>query len=551
MPEPQPPYLAGQSLSGEPEDATVGVPATQTPVETPAEAAVVTTGGTVAKAGLWAAASRALPQVYSLAISVVAARALGPDGMGRQSLIAFAAIFGTAAATLGVPTALMRFVGERVGAHDTATLRPLVRVVWKVEAVAAIAGGLVLIGIGLNGGEPRLAWVLAGFTCALGVLQKVPTAALIGLQRWRDASAVTMVMGGIAMAATIAVLAAGGGVTAMIAVGTGSTFVILIWTTLRMRDRLSALTQQSQRDPQLHRRVWRYAAIASLGVPVTLIVWFRSEFFFLAHYSSDKQIALYSIAFSAYTAVVILPQSLANAIAPAFATLYGAGEAGRIRQGFGRAMRLLLTATLPLTAATMALGPETLRVVYGDVYGGTGTPLLILLGVLPLVPLLQVSMSLLVGLARQWLPLAFGAIAAAVNISLDIALIPQHAAVGAATANAISQVVASVSIIAYAVHIAGGIEWHASTLARAALVALGSGLVAAAVVTEVHDWTGIVLGIIAWAVVYFIGARVLRVVSESDAQWLDGILGPRIRRVARFMLGRARIPVQNRGEGGA
>src|SRR6266540_2170489 len=120
-------------------------PEAQAPALTDRGGASSTTGSSVLSAGAWAAASRLLPQVYSLAMSVVAARFLGPEGMGRQSLIAFSAIFATTAATLGVPTALMRFVGERVGGGAVNAIRPLVRAVWRVEAVAAALGAAVLI----------------------------------------------------------------------------------------------------------------------------------------------------------------------------------------------------------------------------------------------------------------------------------------------------------------------------------------------------------------------------------------------------------------------
>jgi O-antigen/teichoic acid export membrane protein len=513
----------------------------------PLTAAEETTGKAVLHAGAWATASRFLPQIYSLLISIVAARVLGPADMGRQSLIAFAAIFGTAAATLGVPTAVMRFVGERVGAGEADTVRPLVRTVWGVEGVAAAIAASVLIAIGLNGGEPKAAWILVGLTCAFGVLQKVPTSVLIGLQRWREASAVTMVMGGVAMVLTIAVLAAGAGVTGMIAVGTATTLVILIWTTWRMRTRLLELHARPQRSSELHRRVWRYAAIASLGTPLTLIVWFRSEFFFLAHYSTDEQIAFYSIAFSAYTMLAIFPQSLANAIAPAFATLFGADASERIRAGFGRSIRLLLTATLPLTAAAAALGPETLRVVYGDAYSDTKTPLLIMLALLPVVPLLHVSMSLLVGLARQWLPLAVGTVAAAVNIGLDVLLIPDHAAVGAACANVAAQVTASVPMIVYAVRTVGGIRWEWAALLRAFFVALGSGLAAAGVLAVVDGATGVVVGVAAWAVALLILGRMLPILSPQDAGWLDGVLGDRLGPIARRVVRSPRPRLETHG----
>ena len=84
----------------------------------------------------------------------------------------------------------------------------------------------------------------------------------------------------------------------------------------------------------------------------------RSEFFFLAHFSTDSQIAFYSIAYSSVAALTLIPKSLASSTTPAFATLYGAGALERMRTGYSRSLRLLLLVTLPLTAAGFTLGPE-------------------------------------------------------------------------------------------------------------------------------------------------------------------------------------------------
>lgn len=500
---------------------------------------VPTTGSTVLNSGIWATASRLLPQFSTLLVSVVAARSLGPDGMGRQSFIAFAAIFGTTAVTLGLPTALTRYIGETVGARRPETLRPLVGTVWRIETVAALVGGGVLVAIGLSGAEPRAAWILTGCVCAFSVLQRVATAVLIGLQHWREASVVSLVTGTLGTAATIAVLALGGGITGMIAVGAAATFLALV-STARLAYRRLALFPAPRRDPGLHTRTWRYALISSIGVPVTLVVWFRSELFFLGHYASDEQIALYSIAFSAYTALVILPQTVATVLAPSFATLYGAGGSERIRAVFGRATRLLVTATLALTAAAAVLGPEVLRLAYGSEYHGTVRVFLILLVVLPLVPLFQVSTSLLFGVGRQWAQLFIGAAAAVVDLAVASVLIPTHAAVGAALANAAGQLALSVPVIVYAVHVVGNISWEPRALMQAALAAASSGTAGLLAANWLGGVSGLAVGAVVIVVVFALVARVAPVLSPADGLWLEQTVHRRVTPIVRWICRPAR-----------
>ena len=280
--------------------------------------------------------------------------------------------------------------------------------------------------------------------CAIGVLHALPSAALAGMQRFREASIVGLVTGLVGVPATIAVLAADGGITGMFAVEAAIGVVTLTWTGTLARRHVTALAPRPEPARELSRQVARYAAILSIGVVLTLVVSRRSELFFLAHYSSDEQLALYSIAFAVMTTLLYLPQSLANVITPAFASLYGEGAFDRIRSGFGRALRLLLLLSFPLTAASAAVGPALLVLVFGEEYRDTGAVLLVMITAYPFVPLVSLGEALLHGLGRLRMPLLAMAFAAAVDIALAVLLVPELEAIGAAIANVGGQVALAV-----------------------------------------------------------------------------------------------------------
>src|SRR4026207_2569572 len=80
------------------------------------DAALEQTAGTKAlRGGLWQSTAQIAPYVYSLVISVVAARILGPDQMGRQSYIAFVVVIVQFALSGGLSNALLRYTGDLVG----------------------------------------------------------------------------------------------------------------------------------------------------------------------------------------------------------------------------------------------------------------------------------------------------------------------------------------------------------------------------------------------------------------------------------------------------
>ena len=192
---------------------------TPPPVST---AAAATTGISVTRGGFWNAAANLTPQICTLAISIAGARFLGPSGLGRQSFIAFVVATSLNLFTLGVPIALMRTVGEAMGAGRAAEAQGLVRWAWRIGAGCAAVAGVVILGVAVAGAKPQAAWYLAAATAALGVFAAFPGNALTGLQRWRGLSLTVITANVLSAATTILVLALGGGITGMIAVQLGA-----------------------------------------------------------------------------------------------------------------------------------------------------------------------------------------------------------------------------------------------------------------------------------------------------------------------------------------
>jgi O-antigen/teichoic acid export membrane protein len=488
----------------------------------------------VVSGGLWYVASYAIPQGYTLIVSIVAARFLGPDGMGRQSLIAFVAITTTTVLSSSMYTAVMRYIGETAGRGRAELLKGLLWWAWRVEGVAALLGGGVLGVSAALGARPHGAWAFAAVVTAVGILHTVPTAVLIGLQRFRRAAVVGLVTGFVGTPAVAIVLWQGGGITGMFATEAVVGILNLAWTGTLARRSLGAVERDTHHEPEprelgtLRRSVGRFALLSSLGVFLQLIVGTRSEFFFLARYSGDAQIAFYSIAYSAVAALRLLPQALANSTAPAFATLFGAQAFDRIRSGYSRSLRLLVIATLPLTAAALALGPELIEEVYGRNYAGAGTPVRILLAAFPVIALSSLANSLLAGFGKIRVPLAANAIAAAVDLGLAALLVPSLDARGAAIANAAGQGIFALVVLFAAARLAAPVEWRLAALARNTAAAAVAGAAGWAVLRGLDGFTGLVAAAAALSAAYAAMAISLRVLPAQDAAWLEQTLGGRL-----------------------
>src|SRR5919204_4266717 len=487
-------------------------------------AATATTAASVTRGGLWVTVALLLPQLYTLVVSVVAARYLGPHGMGRQSFISFVEISLASIFTSGLTVSLMRYIGETLGRGRPEVVRGLAVWAWRLVIAGGVPALGVMVGIGLSGSTPQAAWYLAGTVSFMIILQTVPNAALAGAQRWRESTTPGVVTGGLAVPATVGVLAAGGGITGMFAVEAAVAGANLVWTSILARRVLAGLSDAHTNPPrELTRDVLAYTGLMASGVVLTFVVWKRSEFIFLNHYSGDAQIAYYSIAFAAVNALGVLPGVVSSVISPAFATLHGAGQRERVRSGYGRSIQLLLLVSLPFTAGALAVGPATVELVYGHDYAGVRSPLLIMLAVFPLVALAGSANALMVGLRRRLVPGLVGGAAALVTLGLNWLLVPPHGASGAALANSGGQVAATVPIVIYAVTTIGGVNWKLGAIVRMALASAVTWAAAHLTVVAVHGGIEVPAAVAAGLVAFAACAPLLRVLPSEEVELVEQV----------------------------
>jgi O-antigen/teichoic acid export membrane protein len=498
-------------------------------------------GAHVLRGGVWSLVSGVLPQLFVLVISIAAARFLGPDAMGRQSYIAFVSLAALTALSTGFAVALLRFVAEALGRGDAAAARGLARWIWRVGLVAAAVGFAALAVPAALGSEPQLAWVLAGLVAAGGILQSVPNAVLLGAQRWREATIVGVITTGVAVPGIVVVLALGGGISGIFAVEAATVAVNVVWTGWLAQRELRTMGTERALDPELRSRAARFAAVTTLGAVLTLVVWRRSEFFFLARFSSDAEIAIYSIAFAAATAIALLPERLATVMSPAFATLFGAGQTERLTSAFARSLRLLIIGALPLCALAAGAGPLAIEVIYGGAYSGSAPVLLILLVAVPLIPLFNVGGAVMAGVGDARAPLFVGAAAAVVNVALALALVPPFDAVGAGLANAGAQIVASVLMLALARRHPEirRLQWRPGMITRSAIVSLLVYLATWAVASALGGPGGLLAAVLTGLVALVLLGGALKPLSGDDGLWLRERVPARLGRIVARLSQRA------------
>lgn len=491
------------------------------------EHAEQTTGASVARSGAWETAGQVLPQAYVFVTSVAIARYLGPSTFGRIALITGIQLAVTTVITWGFPYAVSRTVAEELGAGRSERVRAFARWAYLVVAGAAAVAFAVMFGAALAGATPYSVWVLAGLTAAGAVLHSVPSSLLIGAQRWREARIMGITTGTVSAAAKVVALALGAGIVALFAIE----FVIVLANlagTTTLAGRYLRLLPKGDADRAAKRRVLSFAGVVGISTVVNLVVYQRTEIFVLAHYRSDTEIARYSVPYSMVTTLLLLPTAASAVLSPAVATLWGAGAIDRIRSGVGRTLRLVLTMTIVVAGALIAIGPAFVRLLYGPGFAHVAAIMFVLALGLPIVPIGTISASVLraVGTLR-WLT-TFGVVGAVANVVLAFALIAPFGAVGAAAANSTAQIAVALPLLLIVRRQVRGIDLGGPVLLRCAALVAAAALLAFLVVDALPLGLRVPAGAVVFSAVMLAGAGAVRILSRDDAWWLVELLGGRV-----------------------
>jgi O-antigen/teichoic acid export membrane protein len=250
--------------------------------------------------------------------------------------------------------------------------------------------------------------------------------------------------------------------------------------------------------------------LLSLG----LIVWDRSEVLFLKQFTDAKQVAFYSLAFSIANQLLMAPRALSTSIGIAILAQYGR-DPHRLGALMRNAVRYVSVVAVPLFLGTAALAEPLIRSSYGNGYVAVIPVLAILC--LTSIPraFLPHTENLLQATEQQGIMVKWLAVTAVVNLSLDALLIPTHGALGAGIANGLAQMMGVAGLFYKA---GGAYAMRSQMRFLGALSVSGAAMVCVVlvVVRALPPWPGLFAGIVAGAVVFFLGLRTTRSFEPED-----------------------------------
>jgi O-antigen/teichoic acid export membrane protein len=445
------------------------------------------------------------------------ARVLGPATFGLYTTATTVVTLVQMVSPLGADSGALLFTA-RAG-NDRARLKGTAQTVLLLGLAGGTFGTVGLL-VGRWIADAPLAHALGIVAPAVlfGSLAAVLSALLQATRRFRSFVLATLVVWPIATLLASVVALAVGGLDAVLVAYVGGGLAALTALAWAAWAELGALLRDPSVEPARDVR-----GLMSFSIPQSLskVLWqfnLWTDVLMLSWLSTAADVGIYRVALSIAMLGTLPVMALTTAMNPRAAALVHAGELGRLDHLLKVGTRTLLVLLAPCFLA-LALLPELLLGIFDPVYERGAAALLALVAGQAIYVLTGPTSSLLAmgGYAR--VNLANNLLAVALNVALNLALIPRMGVLGAALASLTAQVAWA---LARTVEVKVLLRCFAFDTRTLALVAVG--VAAVGILTVETSGTARIIAT-AVAVPLYAGAIWKLAGAEAEAEMLRAIVG--------------------------
>lgn len=398
----------------------------------------------LARTGLGSLAVRVASLGLGFAVTVVLARVLDVEGFGIYSYVIALVSLLVIPAKFGLPSLVVREVASAQATGDWARLRGIIRWSNRMAAgfalVLAIVGGVLALAFagGFEAvGLATFAWGLA--LVPLMVLGDLRGAALRGLHYPVRGQLPEHVLrpGFLALLCGVFSLAAWqiGPDSAMALHVLAALLAFAIGAFLFQRVRPAGMRSAV---PAYQHSVWLRAAVP-LALAGSMQVLMRyTDILMLGIFQPVAEVGIYRAVTQTSTLVCLGLTAVTLVVAPRFSALHARGDLVKVQQLATWGSRTALALAVPVSAIFLVLGEDLLQLFFGAAFSAGHLSLSLLVFGQLVNAAFGSTVALLNMTGHETRAARGAAIAAAINIALNLLLIPRFGAPGAAAATSIS-----------------------------------------------------------------------------------------------------------------
>jgi O-antigen/teichoic acid export membrane protein len=437
---------------------------------------------------LYRSAGEIAGRLASLALFAAVARQLGENGLGAFVFaVAFLGLV-MVAVDLGLDRYLLRAIARERSAADSMFFNVIaLKLALALPLFALGLLGLRLVGYGTEVQATVLALAPGVFADSVARTQASLFAAH---ERGGPPSLADAIQRICSAALGIAALLAGYGVVAVAATySAGSIIGIAIGFVL-----LHRTIGIPSRAVGRHR--WRLLAASSIPFAAQdtfTVLLARMDILLLSLIATQAAVGRYGAAYRLFESTFFITYALTGAFAAMY-TYLGANSDPPLLSVFQRSVKASLVLLMPIAVVFAVLADPICRLIYGATFVSAAAPLRILAPGVVLMGIVILTTSLMVSRENPKRMVPVTAAMAAINIVLNLILIPPYGDSGAAAAMLATEIVYAAWITRMASHRIGAIDWPATlagALAAGAVMAATGLLLSASLLTALLTATAV------------------------------------------------------------
>lgn len=468
-------------------------------------------------------------QASLLLITVLIARVLSTQDVGRYALcFAMVSLLGLLSLA-GFRAALTRFVAMYVADSDAARIRGTIRLGMRISVFSSMVFGLTLAllaePVAHAFGDPGLATGIRLSGLSLPAMT-ITDAALSATQGWRTMRPFTLIgrifEPGLRLVLTAGALLMGWGLTGAfwaLFIGSWSATVLALLSLRRFLRRT-----ERAKPVYMVRPIFSFSMVSWASSLATAgLLW--ADTLILGQMTSTADVGVYTVATRLVTLSVFVMAPINAAFAPQIARLHHRGEFARLGEVYTAATAWIMRFSLPAFVVLLIFPVPLLHLFGADYAVGASVTVTLAVGQLinaatgPCATVLNMS-------GRVALNMANNLVILALNIVLNIVLIPRMGILGSAVAWSVSLGLVNIVRVIQVRLVLGHTPFGIATVkeAAAAIAAAAAGLLVRLLVA--NELLQILVG--GLAVVGVFAAVVLALgLEETDRVMMRSVLGRR------------------------
>jgi O-antigen/teichoic acid export membrane protein len=396
-------------------------------------------------------ASQVVRHLISFLYVIFIARHLGPLDFGILTFaLAFTSIFGIVC-DFGLQTLTTREVAR----DKTSALKYIINISWMKVILCTAAFGMIALTINLFGYPGRTVTVvyLLGLATAFSAFNTMFYSIFQAYEQMEYQSfgqilhSVSM-FGGVVLA-----IKCNFSVTGFAALYLLASIVILAYNFAILRMKFSnLLSTWYKKATNVDWSFWKSTIKEAL--PFGLAITFMTIFYWidsvmLSLMKGDIVVGWYNAAYRMVLALLFIPNSFIAAIYPVMSKFYKTSE-DSLRLSFEKSFKYLTMLGLPIGVGTTLLAKRFVLLIFGTEYMNSILPLQILVWSSVFIFMSQPLGNLLNSINKQIIITKVTGVCVAVNVILNLILIPKYSLIGASIATVLTQLIGSLLIIIWA-----------------------------------------------------------------------------------------------------